>query len=315
MRKAGLDPKTIVGGKARCGQTDWQYGESEGQIGRLEYVDAVITSPPYSESLNVKANVEGEERRIGEKMLDEKRYITPHSISKIDRKYSENPENIGNLSHGEIDAVITSPPYAEANRGGGIAVKGYEGVHGRDENLHLRHDRPLSDNPDNISNMPFVDSVITSPPYHDNKSDWDAKSRAAQEGESVTYSDERGKERRNIGNIHYYDESEPLSSKYAKAKKGCETYLEAMLRCYQECFQVLKPGGRIIIIVKSFVRNKKVVDLPYHTWLLLERCGFKLEDVLKFRLPSQSFWRVLQYQKDPNVERINHEYVLVCKKT
>jgi len=87
-----------------------------------------------------------------------------------------------------------------------------------------------------------------------------------------------------------------------------------MLQCYQECFQVLKPGGRIIIIVKPFVRNKKAVDLPLHTWLLLEKCGFNLVDVLKFRLPSQSFWRVLQYQKNPEIERINHEYILVCRK-
>jgi hypothetical protein len=87
-----------------------------------------------------------------------------------------------------------------------------------------------------------------------------------------------------------------------------------MLRCYQQCFQVLKPGGRIIIIVKPFVRNKKVVDLPYHTWLLLEKCGFKLYDVLKFRLPSKSFWRILQYRDYPDLERLRHEYVLVCEK-
>jgi len=66
------------------------------------------------------------------------------------------------------DSIITSPPFAEANRGAGIAQKGYTGKHGRDPKLHLRHDRPLSDNPGNISNLPFeenVDTVVTSPPY------------------------------------------------------------------------------------------------------------------------------------------------------
>ena len=68
-----------------------------------------------------------------------------------------------------VDAVVTSPPYAEANKGGGIAQKGYEGKYGKDESLHLRHDRPLSNDPNNISNFPYgeVDSIITSPPYAD----------------------------------------------------------------------------------------------------------------------------------------------------
>ena len=293
-------------------------------------VDAIITSPPYEASLEgTSRHTKGGIASRDPALAQTGTYAT--TLSEATKQgvpvgYSPNDENIGNLKSDEeeykalegkgapIDTIITSPPYAEANRGGGIAIKGYEGAYGKDERLHLRHDRPLSDNPDNFSNMPFVDSVITSPPYHDEKSDWDRTSRAAKEGEQVAYSDEVGSQRENIGNIHYYDQSEPLSHKYSKAPEGKETYLSAMLQCYQQCYQVLKPNGRILIIVKSFVRNKKVVDLPYHTWLLLERCGFKLEDVLKFRLPSQSFWRVLQYQKDPNIERINHEYIIVAHK-
>ena len=54
------------------------------------------------------------------------------------------------------------------------------------------------------------------------------------------------------------------------------------------------------------VRNKCIVDLPFHSWLLLQKCGFKL--------PQISFWRVLYRRKHPEVERINHEYILLCKK-
>jgi len=120
--------------------------------------DVIVTSPPYGHDSVVHKGRSGE---------------TPCAERKFGYAdyYSDSPQNIGNLKHtrnSKVDAVITSPPFAEANRGGGIAQEGYEGKHGRDEKLHLRHDRPLSDNPDNISNLPFqpeVDSVITSPPF------------------------------------------------------------------------------------------------------------------------------------------------------
>jgi hypothetical protein len=62
------------------------------------------------------------------------------------------------------------------------------------------------------------------------------------------------------------------------------------------------------------VRNKKVVDLPWHTWLLMAKVGFKLEKLYKLRLKSQSFWRILYARKFPDAERICHEYVIVARK-
>lgn len=93
-----------------------------------------------------------------------------------------------------------------------------------------------------------------------------------------------------------------------------ETYLEAMLKVYREIYAVLKPEGKAIIIIKPFIRNRKVVDLPYHTWLLLEKAGFTLACLLKLRLRHQSFWRTLYHKKFPHVQQIKHEYVLVCRK-
>ncbi|MCD6255272.1 MAG: hypothetical protein J7J44_03245, partial [Deltaproteobacteria bacterium] len=48
----------------------------------------------------------------------------------------------------------------QAQKGGGIAQKGYDGQYGRDERLHLRHDRPLSDREDNISNLPYRNQIL-----------------------------------------------------------------------------------------------------------------------------------------------------------
>lgn len=93
-----------------------------------------------------------------------------------------------------------------------------------------------------------------------------------------------------------------------------ETYLEAMLTVYQQMYSVLKQNGKAIIIIKPFIRNKKVVDLPYQTWLLLKQAGFKLSHLLKLRLKQQSFWRMLYSKKYPKVPQIKHEYVLVCRR-
>ena len=87
-----------------------------------------------------------------------------------------------------------------------------------------------------------------------------------------------------------------------------------MLKVYCEMWKVLKPDGLAIIVVKPFIRNKKVVDLPYHTWLLLKKVGFKLVKLYKLRLKTMSFWRILYHRKFPDVPKIAHEYVIIVKK-
>jgi hypothetical protein len=140
--------------------------------------------------------------------------------------------------------------------------------------------------------------------------------------------DEYGASNNNIGNLKSFDEEYQLlesnqnaeqfttqqSITFGSGKSEKPTYLTEMLKVYGEMFKVLRAGGLAIIVVKPFVRNKKPVDLPYHTWLLMEKVGFRLAKLYKFRLPQFSFWRILQYRKHPDVPVIAHEYVLVCQK-
>jgi len=153
-----------------------KYSEDEANIGNLPdhgKVDVVVTSPPFA-STNIAKEFKSEEdlekfakeqwvHKHGRSLEATKRFI-----KKSWQGYPKNAANIANLKQqGEVDAVITSPPFGEANRGSGIAKKGYSGKHGVDTKLHERHDRPLSDDPDNISNLPLgkVDTVLTSPPF------------------------------------------------------------------------------------------------------------------------------------------------------
>jgi hypothetical protein len=126
----------------------------------------------------------------------------------------------------------------------------------------------------------------------------------------VKYSDSES----NIGNLKSSDEEYEALARGLMTRDGKPTYLSEMLKVYAQMFKVLKPGGLAIVVIKPFIRNKKVVDLPYHTWLLMSRVGFKLEKLYKLRLKSQSFWRILYYRKNPDVPRIAHEYVIVTRK-
>ncbi|MEM3111377.1 MAG: DNA methyltransferase [Candidatus Caldarchaeum sp.] len=96
--------------------------------------------------------------------------------------------------------------------------------------------------------------------------------------------------------------------------EGGPTYLSEMLKIYSECFKALKPGGYMAVVVKPFIKDRRVVDLPHHSYLLLSSCGFKLVKLYRLRLRVESFWRIIYHRKNPEVPAIRHEYVLVVQK-
>ena len=142
------------------------YSRDKDNLGNLPYgcIDSIVFSPPYADAVN--PNQEGNPRskelmcliKMGKKIPRNKR------MPKGSNAYSFDKNNIGNLKHGEIDAVITSPPFAEDNRGGGIYKK------------RRLDEKEISSNPDNIDNLKYknADAIITSPPFestehfHDN---------------------------------------------------------------------------------------------------------------------------------------------------
>lgn len=289
LLQAGHDPSDFLGGSARNAVLK-HYGQA----------DAVIVSPPYGDVVSddkegplAGADIKRYGRwRLGTAM---RHSYTQHLLPvkpNVDvdavivsppytNKACDDPVNMSKYRKGGffaeeklIACCITSPPFGEANRGGGIAVKGYEGKHGRDPELHLRHDRPLSNNPDNISNLVFGDTT--------------------QLGE----------------------QQEDLQQLYKRllTKKGRPTYLSEMLLVYKNMFEILRPGGTACVVVKPFIKDRKVVDLPYITWCLLRAVGFTLEKAYKWRIERPSFWRILYTKKNPDVPLLAHEYVVIVKK-
>ena len=93
-----------------------------------------------------------------------------------------------------------------------------------------------------------------------------------------------------------------------------DTYLSAMKIVYAQCFKVLKPSGLMVLVVKPFVRNRKVVHLEEDTRRLCESAGFTFVEEHYRQLTAMSFWRTIYYAKNPEVEKVDKEYILVFKK-
>lgn len=289
------DGKIGTDEKDKC----WFVSENPNNIANLRHgsIDAIVTSPPYSsEAIDNRKSFNKTWQGIG-------RENGKRRGGALIRERYEEQGNIANLRHGKIDVVVTSPPYEGFYLGGGDSEKrekrlieaGHdpkEFLGGKARNVTLKHYHE-------------VDAVITSPPYEDSIRSGREGSPRFDEMMSNKFSMEDTAKAITLG----YSKSE---NNIGNLKK--ETYLEAMLQVYREMWKVLKTDGLAIIVIKPFIRNKKVVDLPYHTWLLLKQAGFKLKSLLKLRLKNVSFWRILYRKKYPQVEKIKHEYVLVVKK-
>jgi DNA modification methylase len=348
---------------------------SEDNLENLSFgnIDVVITSPPYGDTYLGGGNPEKRIERLLQEGYNPKDFVRGTSANTLLEHYGEKRENIGNLPY--VDVIISSPPYEASLEGTSRHTRG--GIASRDPALAqtgsyatvMSFGVPVgySPNPDNIGNLKssdeeykiLIDSIITSPPYA-HESTASEPTKLEKEGKfkmghskETSYTEENYREwpKHVGGNIgkkkmmvrvpcspeeaDFHDtrperkgtvwewtkEAEATPEiveqiqKQKDEKKGkSETYLEAMLKVYSECYKVLKHGGRAIIIVKPFVRGKRPIDLPYHTWLLMEKVGFKLEKVYKLRLQTKSFWRILYEKRYPEVPKIRHEWVIVARK-
>jgi len=262
-----------------------RYG-SDKNIDRIERygsIDTILTSPPYSNSKKGNANPEKMAERCEEafKKAGEswnswgKTWKTPgrlRGLEALGSGYSEDKDNIGNLPHGSIDSIITSPPYSE-------------GIGHSQGNLGRR-------TPEEIKRT----------------KQYKAKVQLAQKHMLIKDSEE------NIGSLPHG------SIDSIMGEMSGETYLEAMYKVYKECYKVLKPKGKMILILKRFVRKGRAIPLEEHTQRICEHVGFRLVDKLLFKLPTKSFWRILYERKHSDkcdvedMVSVEYEVILVFEK-
>ena len=292
-------------GKRMMGGIKGGTGSHPDNIDSLPYgeIDKCIFSPPFKEQM------------LDTDWMNEN-YPRRHR-GKHNPKEQE-PENIGNLPYGQIDKIVTSPPYTAfgASREGEKIRTGKSKIH-KEKSLPTVY---TEEQTDNIGNKSYgnIDSIITSPPYEGSVS-------ASTGGErDMASARQREKRLRDKG----YDPVKyqggvgrnlEVDFQYSKddgniGNLKSDTYLQAMLQVYQQCYKVLKPEGLMILVTKNFIRNKQVIRLDLDTIKLCEQAGFSFLERHYRKLPSQSFWRVIYSKKHPEVEQINFEDVVVFKK-
>lgn len=257
-----------------CFKTSEAYGRSDGQLGGLPtgHVDSVITSPPYAE-VSVAKNSKGIDRRKQwETYRSQGGGMSYEAFAAQQERhsgdYGSSDGQLSRLPAGQVDSVVSSPPYAETLTGDNTARETAEEsrakrvTEGGSLGQSCRHQG--YGGPGNLGNLKAgaVDSVVTSPPYEGIRQDG---GRIAQEGVGGfgAYTDEPAdywhtqRDQNNLGNL-----------------KTGETFWGAAAMIVAECYAILKPGGWSAWVCKDFVRNKARVPFCDDWCRLLESQGF-----------------------------------------
>jgi len=289
--------KTMNDTLHNIGQGSYKLQHYEkGNIANLPYgsIDKIVTSPPYAEIEIVPGR-----QTVRSEGLSATR---PEAGEGYNRT---NPSNLANLPYGSIDKIVTSPPYEGSLEEGSRHTKG--GIPSRDKKLGQTGTYET-----------LVDSIVTSPPYEGSVSastggerdQSSARQREARlKGKGYDPTKYQGGAGRNLEvDFQYSSTNNNIGN-----TKG-QDYLSQMKIVYQNCYAVLKDGGLLILIVKPFIRNKQVVHLGENTRKLCEGVGFSFVEMHHRKLTAMSFWRTIYYAKNPEVEKVDKEYILVFRK-
>lgn len=270
--------------------------------------------------------LQGDARQLPELLADKCVFSPPFAGSRIESdgdnktdKYGhyehgglkcdipETNGQISNLPYGQIDKIVTSPPYAEAldrderkhsdGRVAEMLKRSYlKSTQGRTEGQ--------------IGNLPYkADAVITSPPYEETISGKELRQSEKLIGRQSGKHKWGNHLRLGDSQLHTYSAA---GNNIGNLKS--DNYLEAMAQVYHQCHRVLKDGGLLCLVVKNFIRDKKIVRLDSDTIKLCEQAGFVLKERLKRKLTQQSFWRIIYAQRFPDAPKIEFEDVLIFTK-
>jgi len=280
-----------------------------------ERVQAVVSSPPYAETETTAGNVGN---------ATNKSWGKGKRLASSTEGYGREDGQIGRLKSCAVDSVIASPPYAAISTGaGGLNTNPakHEGQQsGRSAKAASQDtDQKYGTSDGQIARLKGgdVQAVVTSPPFEDSLNVRPSKQilngSGGRMGQSCKGEDNYGTAEGQIGN-----------------SKG-ETYWQAMDQVYRSCFQAIRPGGVIVLVVKNYVKNRKIVPLCDDTVRLLEHIGFMPLERIRAMLKTKtvhndlfhkegvttiksraSFFRRLAEQK--GAPPIDWEEVIICQK-
>lgn len=303
----------------KVGERTYQGQGADRTAGNIETlkegsVEAVVSSPPFRDARS--DTTKSEPTKHGGPCADR------HATTQAGAGYGKADGQIDNLPTGDVHAIISSPPYSDIAAGaGGLNTKpatkpGQQS--GRSAAAASQDtDQKYGKTAGQIAALKggSVDSVVASPPFEKVQAFHDKK-----------FSDEWGpKQSRTVEPMGYGDAAGQIG------KENGETYWGAVKKVYESCFLAIKPGGVIVLVVKSYVKAGKIVDLPGDTSRLLEHIGFEpieqihamlkvktthndlfvKEGVTTVRSKASFFRRLAEKKGSPPID---FEVVLICRK-
>jgi len=292
-RETGQTPRQRSGGKLPAEQYNT---DNPGNLGNMKASDvglaAVVSSPPY-----IGTAVEKNSSGI-DKGKQWKTYLAQGGSMKLEafieqqerhsQGYGQSPGQLGAMREGShAQAIVASPPFAEAQTGGGIAKDGTPGQRGCHETIAPAGYQNQGSTPGNLATLKAtgeghaatVQVVCSSPPYEHvavGGNDVEATHRRLQklaaEGKagprSVSYAkSEKYAASGNLARQEYGNSEGQLSNS--------DDFWTAARLIVNECHKLLAPGGVAVWVLKRFVRNKEIVEFPDQWRLMCEAAGFE----------------------------------------
>ncbi len=228
-----------------------------------------------------------------------------------------------------VDAIVTSPPYGkdvEPHRA--KPMEEWRGTEKWGGPHSVVRAQGYGQSEGQLGGMPegdhgaVIDGIVTSPPY--------SETHVGAEDNPYILTGGKPLGESKIGHLVGSDNYGTTEGQIGQADSA--TYWQAVSEVYQECLKALKPGGVMAVVVKAFVRKKKIVDLPSQTLELLEAIGFEPLERIRAWMTSPvtqkslmpdirpdytkkraSFFRRLYEKKYPE-NAIDFEEVLIVRK-
>lgn len=284
--------------------------------------DVVLSSPPYAEVASRERSKEPWAINKGSQ-----EYGDTDASRHVDG-YGHSPGQLGAMPPGTVDAVVSSPPYAQHGLGNRNTNGCHFGVEPLEKSLERERQNKETEldsygsSPGQLASLPpgsVADCVVSSPPFSDpgcqpagNMPSRPVRSKIREMGLEKRAGEEYGKTNGQLG-----------------AETG-ETFWHAARQIVQQCHAILKPQGVAVFVCKDFVRKGERVPFSADWVRLCEACGFELVEWIHASLVKEtrhsdlfdgeqvkvtqkkSFFRRLAEKKGS--PRIDHEDLLFLRR-
>lgn len=248
-------------------------------------IDGGICSPPYAEA------------RIGQSS----------GAAQVGHgeNYGASDGQLANLPEGDINGVITSPPYEDSVNAGEGGIDWDKA--GRPERKTKSKTRHGVQGSNHVFNYQDLRGSITSPPYESSnpaQSHMVSKNRADPSDPNYRPSWKKKIESGYFGTDRPYgdgaDQIGTLSG---------DTYWSAVCLIYSQVYQLLLPGGALAVVVKDYVRDWKRVPLCDQTAELLRSIGFDIPERVHAMLVKEVPIAIDMFVDDENGDiRVNSNF-------